>query len=252
MISIDSILRLIAYGASVMATLRAGSRVLYLSEHAAIGIVDGPLIQPPSRNVTSNETNATTASPDRPTLYEISEAFRHCVRLSLFPQDYEGVRRDVHQHVERGDEDDSTEPYYMSPFQYRSSQVRRDIGDSTEEKEGCVNKGDESEMATNTTAAESSQRFPMSLRRLVPTITWGSPYVYARQQIEWMKKSILDSRKIASSWMKSLYVRSQENEIDLEDESEEIYGKGVHIGLSLWGGKSRPMRLKTSFSPCRS
>ena len=247
MISVDSILRLIAYGASVMATLRAGSRVLYLSEHAAIGIVDGPLIQPPSRNVTSNETDSTTAIPDRPTLYEISEAFRHCVRLSLFPQDYEGVRRDVQRHVEGGDEDDSTEPYYMSPFQYRSSQVRRDEGDSAEENERGVNQGEESEMATNTKGADSSQRFPMSLRTFVPTITWGTNHVSARRQIEWMKKSILDSPNIVSSWMKSLYFHGRENEIDLEDESEEIYGKTVHIPVSLWERKIQPIRLENSF-----
>ena len=66
---------------TIVATLRASSRLLYITQHGSIGIMDGPLILPPS------STNATEISP----LYELSENFKHCVRLSVVPDLYDNV-----------------------------------------------------------------------------------------------------------------------------------------------------------------
>jgi hypothetical protein len=64
---------------TVIATLRAGSRAVYLIDHDAIGIMDGPAIERP----TGNESSI---------VYELSEAFRHCMRLSMAPHLYDKVK----------------------------------------------------------------------------------------------------------------------------------------------------------------
>jgi len=99
-----------ALASAVIATLRAGSRVAYLSEHDAIGVMDGPVIQ------NTNETYP---------LFELSEAFRHCVRLSFAPGFYQNVqsRQPVKQTVE---------PYNLSPQPYRA---RRVVNDDKKEPE---------------------------------------------------------------------------------------------------------------------
>lgn len=77
MIWVDLAFRTAAVASAIVATLRAGSRVTYLMEHDGIGIMDGPTIQ---------NTNDTYP------LFELSEAFRHCVRLSISPEHYENVQ----------------------------------------------------------------------------------------------------------------------------------------------------------------
>jgi hypothetical protein len=72
---------------TIVATLRAGSRILYISEHQSIGVMNGPLILPPS--VTTNITNQNIP------LYELSENFKHCVRLSIVPNLYTNVKHQV-------------------------------------------------------------------------------------------------------------------------------------------------------------
>jgi len=81
---------------TIVATLRAGSRVLYISEHGSIGLVDGPRIAPPSidsasivatDNQNGNATETTTAiggdkDPYNPALYELAENFKQCVMIS--------------------------------------------------------------------------------------------------------------------------------------------------------------------------
>jgi hypothetical protein len=64
-------------------------------EHDAIGIMDGPTISRPAGN---------ESSP----LFELSEAFRHCVRLSIAPQFYDNVK--IQQPVST-----VVEPYPMAP-----------------------------------------------------------------------------------------------------------------------------------------
>lgn len=78
MIWLDIALKTAALASTVIATLRAGSRVAYLTKHDGIGIMEGPTIKK------SNETYP---------LFELSEAFRHCVRLSFAPNHYEDVKK---------------------------------------------------------------------------------------------------------------------------------------------------------------
>ena len=97
MIWLEIALKAAACISATVATLRAGSRAWYILDHGAIGIMDGPLILP-----SFNETNP---------LFELSEAFRHSVRLSIFPQYYDNVR--IAQPVPP-----NVEPYPISPLAY--------------------------------------------------------------------------------------------------------------------------------------
>jgi hypothetical protein len=103
MIWVDVALKTVALASTIIATLRAGSRAVYLMEHDAIGIMDGPLITKSVRDI--NETNP---------LLELSEAFRHSVRLSIAPQFYENVQtaQPVFQKAAVG------RPYPLSPRPY--------------------------------------------------------------------------------------------------------------------------------------
>ena len=80
---LDLVFRGISITSAIIATLRAGSRISYIREHDVIGVMDGPVILKGSHN---NETNP---------MFEISEAFRHSVRLSYHPEYYEYVRQNV-------------------------------------------------------------------------------------------------------------------------------------------------------------
>ncbi len=97
---LDTFLNGFAILSTIVATLRAGSRVLYISEHGAIGLVDGPRIAPPdissiSSLIAENQTDSNSTdtelsiSEDRPSknhynpaLYEIAENFKQCVKIS--------------------------------------------------------------------------------------------------------------------------------------------------------------------------
>ena len=228
MLWVDSVLRLIAYGTSIMATLRAGSRAWYLSQNSAIGTVDGPLILPPSVDTSLNQTNSSLSSPSHPTLYEISEAFRHCVRLSLYPDDYQGVRRDV-QEKKNDDTDDSEEPYYISPYHYRSNQVSQiaENGVNVTEEENNDGRGAESRLRENGPTIQTSHRMPTTMMKYFPKLSWGNPRLSAIRKIDWIKQSVAGSTGVASAWMKRFYFGRDEYEIDLENENEDVYGKST-------------------------
>ena len=72
---IEGVLAVLAYASTIIATLRAGSRGLYLVEHDHIGVMDGPLILGPS------DRNESVTSQ----LWELSFAFQESVRLSVSP-----------------------------------------------------------------------------------------------------------------------------------------------------------------------
>jgi hypothetical protein len=110
MLFFEAVLNGFAILSTIVATLRAGSRVFYISEHGAIGLVDGPRIAPPptasavasivrAENETIfNSTSETTTisgngnkdasnnqnSKDlyNPALYELAENFKQCVKIS--------------------------------------------------------------------------------------------------------------------------------------------------------------------------
>eukprot|EP00980_Cylindrotheca_fusiformis_P025643 scaffold14307_cov177-Cylindrotheca_fusiformis.AAC.7 len=94
MLWLDVALQVVSLFSATIATLQAGSRVAYLVDHDAIGIMDGPAISRPAENETSP-------------LFELSEAFRHCVRLSIDPRFYSDVK--FHQPVSS-----VIEPYPMA------------------------------------------------------------------------------------------------------------------------------------------
>ena len=114
----DVALRAVAMAASVIATLRAGTRAVYLIDHDGIGVLEGPLILPPSQDLEmlrlkrtsaangTTDGDASTASlssaassssstvdedASAVSLYELSQAFRHCVRLSFAPHLYDNA-----------------------------------------------------------------------------------------------------------------------------------------------------------------
>lgn len=102
MVWLDTALAGVSILSTVIATLRAGSRGIYLINHNAIGIMDGPRIQRP----VGNETNM---------LFELSEAFRHSVRLSFATQYYENVT--VCRTVSKVEEEEK-EAYTLYPKPY--------------------------------------------------------------------------------------------------------------------------------------
>jgi hypothetical protein len=118
MLSLDGILHGFAILSAIAATLRAGSRAVYIAEHHVIGIMDGPLILPPSAASTTTVvsppsssssntigvTTTTSIQSSHTALYELSECFQHCVRLSILPTLYENVEH----HVLNGNGPEST------------------------------------------------------------------------------------------------------------------------------------------------
>ena len=92
---VDTVLNGFAILSTIVATLRAGSRVLYISKHGTIGLVDGPRIAPPDvacasivRAENQTDFNSTIYNdqqpkdPYNPALYEIAENFKQCVKIS--------------------------------------------------------------------------------------------------------------------------------------------------------------------------
>jgi len=79
---------------AAIATLRAGSRLLYILHHGDIGVMNGPLILGPSDNSlqpTSTQLNSTgfnaTCENKISALWEYTFAFQQAVRLSLSNQE---------------------------------------------------------------------------------------------------------------------------------------------------------------------
>ncbi|CAJ1889737.1 unnamed protein product [Cylindrotheca closterium] len=119
---LDLALKGIGLASTIIATLRAGSRLAFLAEHDAIGILEGPTITRPSINESDKE-NESGAS-----LFEISEAFRHCVRLSFAPHYYHNVQ--FQQPVSA-----VVEPYPLSGRHHPDIQQGYDEADGIEKKE---------------------------------------------------------------------------------------------------------------------
>jgi hypothetical protein len=72
MFFLERALSAFALAQTIIATLRSGSRALYILKSGSIGVMDGPLILQPVANTT-----------DSPLLWEVSTAFRHGVELAL-------------------------------------------------------------------------------------------------------------------------------------------------------------------------
>ena len=91
----EGVLATLAYASVIVATLRAGSRALYLTDHDTIGVMQGPLILGPQE-----VQNRSMASP----VWDLSYPFQEGVRLALFPETF---------HYEEGD--GTIVPYTMAP-----------------------------------------------------------------------------------------------------------------------------------------
>jgi hypothetical protein len=109
--SSDTFLAAFAYGSALVATLRAGSRALYLMEHDQIDVMDGPLILGPHDvTILPNGTSTIEVSP----LWELASVFRESVRLALEPNTME--YRVLSVGMPQDDNEKDKEPYSLSPF----------------------------------------------------------------------------------------------------------------------------------------
>lgn len=109
--SSDTFFAALAYGSALVATLRAGSRALYLMEHDQIDVMDGPLILGPHDiTILPNGTSTIEVSP----LWELASVFRESVRLALEPNTME--YRVLSVGKPQDDNERDKEPYSLSPF----------------------------------------------------------------------------------------------------------------------------------------
>jgi hypothetical protein len=118
-----------------------------------IGIMDGPVIQ---------NTNDTYP------LFELSEAFRHCVRLSFAPEHYENVQR-------RKPVETVVEPYPLSPRPHLPHQRKLD--------------GDETSVTNLTDTLQHKEKSPIGEFRKLGSI-WTSQYQFIKQRIKGVPSSI--------------------------------------------------------------
>lgn len=109
----DGVLAVFAFVSALVATLRAGSRALYLIEHEHIDVMEGPLILGPA-DVKLNET--VESSP----LWELVQLFQQGVQLALDPgrMEYRVIPVETPQNEKL-----AQEPYSLSPFPARKAVV---------------------------------------------------------------------------------------------------------------------------------
>jgi hypothetical protein len=204
MIWIDVALQAVAVVSAMIATLRAGSRAAYLLENGSIGVMDGPLILP-----SKNETNP---------MFELSEAFRHCVRLSMFPQYYQNTVRRNHEILSP-----PREPYHLSPVPYKPS--------SGPPKESDEHVDGEIEKLVEAITWEEEDT-PSLVRRQVDWVKGVLPWVSASvsTRLENTKELLSVTPKIASYWAKRVWNRdiwSTAETIDPEDDIDQ----GMFVGF---------------------
>ena len=119
---IEGALAIVAYASTIIATLRAGSRGLYLVEHDHIGVMDGPLILGPS------DRNESVASQ----LWELSFAFQESVRLSVSPH--------LMAHELIVDDNSYNHSSYLKHFHMQSNETKEDQGLDEQETRTLENK----------------------------------------------------------------------------------------------------------------
>jgi hypothetical protein len=206
-------LRAFACVSAVIATLRAGSRALYLLEHDAIGVMDGPLILP-----SQNETNP---------MFEVSEAFRHSVRLSLYPQYYEHVRtaNTIEQEME---------PYSLFPMpisENRNEEIINNFEESDVDTQHHIDRlieeaGDlDTHINRLIEEAELEEDNTSSLKRQLEHFQrlpyWISSSV--KRSYEVTKRYVVVSPKIASYWTTRAWNWRSKNAVDEIDDTDWDY-----------------------------
>ena len=199
MLWIDVALKSGALAATVIATLRAGSRVSYLLEHDAIGIMEGPTI------ANSNESYP---------LFELSESFRHCVRLGIAPHLYEHVQSKLPVTT-------VVEPYPLSQRPYLPRRTIRQETTETDDTSTDESIPDESLVPEAVAQAEKE-----------PSL-WSLPYRSFKSAVSTVPSSISYTRKylaitpqLASYWSSRLW--NWRTETDEESDVEED-GKAISL-----------------------
>jgi hypothetical protein len=210
MIWIDVALQTVAVVSAMIATLRAGSRAAYLLENGSIGVMDGPLILP-----SKNETNP---------MFELSEAFRHCVRLSMFPQYYEKTVQRNHNILSP-----PSEPYHLSPVPYKPS--------NGPHKESDAHVDGEIEKLIEAITWEEDT--PALIRRQMDRIKGLLPMMSASvsTRLEKTKEIMSVTPKIASYWAKRVWNRdiwSKAATTDSEDDIDQGMFVGLYCFLVCW------------------
>lgn len=193
MIWVDVAVKTAAVASAIIATLRAGSRAAYLLEHDGIGIMEGPTIK-----------NTNESYP----LFELSEAFRHCVRLSIAPDHYENVQQK--QPVTT-----VIEPYPLSPKPYLPRKSH------TESSGSAAVDTDEADETVVTQETEGNEA-------LLPSF-WSRQYTAFTRTISTVPSSINYTGKylartpqIASYWTSRLWNKKREEpeECNLEEDGK--------------------------------
>ena len=120
MVIFEGFLATLAYASVIVATLRAGSRALYLTEHDSIGVMQGPPILGPD-----DVTNRSMASP----VWDLSYPFQQGVRLALFPESFR---------YQQGDAAKDEDIYTMTPPSHSAAVARHDEIDEIPSLDGGV------------------------------------------------------------------------------------------------------------------
>jgi len=105
----EAVLSAVVYVSAAIATIRAGSRLLYIMHHGHIGVMDGPLILgpldsnlKPSLSSSNRTINSTHMYEDvTPSLWEYTFAFQKAVCLSLGNQNHALLTRNNNPMVNR-------------------------------------------------------------------------------------------------------------------------------------------------------
>ena len=118
----DGVLAALAYVSTLVATLRAGSRVIYLLEHNQIGVMEGPLILGPHDIAWKKSNETLQISPQ----WELSYAFKQSVLLALDPGSMEYRVLSI-ETCKR--EEDTTESYNLSPFPVKIIEAENVVDD---------------------------------------------------------------------------------------------------------------------------
>ena len=206
MIWVDVAVRTAALASAIIATLRAGSRAAYLLEHDAIGIMEGPTIQR-----TANESSYP--------LFELSEAFRHCVRLSVAPAYYENVQR-------KRPVITVVEPYLMSPKPYLPRATTKQPKISTDETTTTMTTVGKMLEAKESALVPSIE--DDSIKEAIPSF-WSRQYsAFARalsnvpSSVNYTGKYLAMTPQIVSYWTERIWnwKREEAEESDLEEDGK--------------------------------
>lgn len=192
MVVLEGALSVVAYVSVIVATLRAGSRALYLTEHDSIGVLQGPEILGPH-----DVQNRSDASP----VWDLSYPFEMGVRLALFPEAFD---------YEQDEEPETTEPYTMMPQPQAvfKTDVNEDIEDNdTAELDDLVE-----QVLSDSEEYQGKLSF---LHQYVPTTSMRWSWNLMRSSVS---KSVAAAKVWTPSRMQWKFWQKDQGGVDVEDE----------------------------------